>query len=55
MGNYLARADTLEVDIIATEASMDGFIDDIITITVDADQMIELEKSAAILIIHTLF
>ena len=34
---HLAKADPLAVDITATEASMDGFIDDIITITVDYD------------------
>ena len=32
---HLATAYPLAVDITATEASMDGFIDDIITITVD--------------------
>ena len=48
-------ADPLAVDITATEASMDGFIDDIITITVDDKHWIDFEKSAALLVIHTLF
>ena len=34
---------------------MDGFIDDIITITVDEDHWIDCTKSAAVLVIHTLF
>ena len=34
---------------------MDGFIDDIITITVDDDHWIDRAKSAALLVIHTLF
>ena len=48
-------ADPLAVDIIATDASMDGFIDNIITITVDGKHWIDNAKSAAILVIHTLF
>ena len=43
------------MEIIATEASMDGFIDDIIAITVDDDHWIDRAKSAALLVIHTLF
>ena len=43
------------MDIIATEASMYGFIDDIITITVYDDHWIDRAKSAALLVIHTLF
>ena len=34
---------------------MDGFIDDIITITVDDDHWIDRAKSEALLVIHTLF
>ena len=33
--SHLVKSDPLAVEIIATEASMDGFIDDIIKITVD--------------------
>ena len=35
LANHLAKLDPLSVDITATEASMDGFIEDIITITVN--------------------
>ena len=34
---------------------MDGFIDDIITITVDDEHWIDCTKSAALLVIYTLF
>ena len=34
---------------------MDGFIDDIITITVDDEHWIDCAKSASLLVIHTLF
>ena len=34
---------------------MDGFIDDIITITVNDEHLIDHAKSAALLVIHTLF
>ena len=53
--SHMAKSDPLSVDITATEASMDGFIDDIITITVDDDHWIDRAKSAALLVIHTLF
>ena len=53
--SHLTKADPLAVEIIATEASMGGFIDDIITITVDDDHWIDHAKSAALLVIHTLF
>ena len=46
--SHLSKADPLAVDITATKASMDGFIDDIITITVDADHWIDRAKSAAL-------
>ena len=52
---HLATVYPLSVDVTSTEASMDGFIDDIITITVDDEQWIDLAKSAALLVIHTLF
>ena len=52
---HLAKSDPLAVYITATETSMDGFIDDIITIPVDDKQCIDCAKSAAILVIHTLF
>ena len=43
------------MDITATETSMDGFIDDIITIMVDEEHWIDRAKSAALLVVHTLF
>ena len=52
---HLETADPLEVDITDTEASMDGFIDYIITITVNDEHWIDREESAALLVIHTLF
>ena len=51
----LEKADPLSVEIISTEASMDGFIDEIITIMVDDDHWIDRAKFAALLVIHTLF
>ena len=53
--SHLEKADPLAVDITATEASMDGFIDDIITITVDDNHFIDRAKRASLLVIHTLF
>ena len=47
----MTKADPIAADIIATEASMDGFI----TITVNDDNWIDRAKSAALLVIHTLF
>ena len=52
---HLEKPDALSVEIIATEASMDGFIDDIITITVNDDHWVDRAKSADLLVIHTLF
>ena len=52
---HLEKSDPLSVEIIATEASMDGFIDDIITITVNDDHWVDRAKSADLLVIHTLF
>ena len=48
-------ADPLAVDITSTEASMDGFINDIITITVDDEHWIDRTKIAALLVIHTIY
>ena len=47
--SYLATADPLEVDITSTEASINGFIDDIITIAVDDEHWIYCAKSVALL------
>ena len=43
------------MDITSTEVSMDGFIDDIITIIVDDEHWIQNAKSASLLVIRTLF
>ena len=51
----LLRAYQLELDIEAKEDSMYGFIDDIITITIDDPILVERSKNASLLIIHTLF
>ena len=48
--SHLAKAEPLAAEITATEASMDGFIDDIITITVDDNHWIDRAKSAALLV-----
>ena len=48
-------ADPLALEITTTEESMDGFIDNIITIMVDGEHWIDRAKSAALLVIHTLF
>ena len=53
--SHFETADPLALEIKATEASMDGFIDDIITIAVDYKHWIDRTKSAALLVIHTLF
>ena len=53
--SHLEKSDPLAMEIIATDASVDGFINDIITITVDGDHWIDRAKSAALLVIHTLF
>ena len=53
--SHLSKAYPSAVQIMATEVSMDGFIDDIITITVNDDHWIDCAKSAALLVIHTLF
>ena len=53
--SHLATAELLAVEITATEASMYGFIYDISTITVDDEHWIDRAKSAALLVIHTLF
>ena len=53
--SHMAKVDPLAVEIIATEASMYGLIYDIITIPVDEKHWIDRAKSAALLVIHTLF
>ena len=52
---HIATEDPLSVDITDTEASMHGFIDDIITIMVDDKNWIYCAKRLALLVIHTLF
>ena len=51
----VANLDPLSVFIKATESSMDGFIDNIVTVTVDDKHWIELAKIAVLLVICTLF
>ena len=51
----ITKSYPLVVVIKATEASMDGFVDNIITITVDGKHWIERAKSAALVVIHKLF
>ena len=53
--SHPTTADLLSVEITYTEASMYGFINDIINITVDVKYEIYRAKSAALLVIHTLF
>ena len=53
--SHFATEDPLELDITATEVSIDGFIDGIVTITVDYKHWIYCARSAALLVIHTLF
>ena len=53
--SHLEMADPLAVDITATEASVYGFIDNIITIMDNDEHWIDRVKSAALLVIHTLF
>ena len=53
--SHLATSYPLAMETTATETSMDGFIDDIITITVDDKHWIDRKKSVAQLVIHTLF
>ena len=51
----LVKSDQITVDIKAKEASMNGFIDDTITITIDNPHWVERAKNTALLIIHTIF
>ena len=53
--NHLVKTDTLVVDTAATQSSTDRFVNDIITIANDEGHWIERAKSAALLVIHTLF
>ena len=50
---HLEKADPLAVEIIATEASMDGFINDIITITVDDKKWMKPSIDASVDMIST--
>ena len=43
------------MNIESKDASMDGFIHDIITITIDDQYWVEIAKNADLLIIHTIF
>ena len=51
----LVQVYQLEVDTKAKEDSMDGFIDDIITITIDYSNLVERTKNSALLVIHIIF
>ena len=51
----LVKADQLAVNIEAKEALMDGFIDYIITITIDNPFWMDHAKNVALLVIHTIF
>ena len=51
----LETADPLPVDITSTESSIYGLTDDIIVRTVYDGHWIDRAKSAALLVIHTLF
>ena len=53
--SHVATEHPLEVDIKATEEIMDGFTNKIITTTVDDKHWKDRAKSAALLVIHTLF
>ena len=53
--DLLVKAYQLVVNIEAKEASIDGFIDEIITITIDDPHWVERAKNADLLIIHTIF
>ena len=53
--SHISTTEPLEVEITATEASIYGLINDIITIMVDGKHWIDRSKSAAILVIQTLF
>ena len=53
--SHLSTSDPLALDITATDASLDGLIYDIITITVDEKHWIDRAKIAALLVIYTLF
>ena len=53
--DLLVKAYQLVVNIEAKEASIDGFIDEIITITIDDPHWVERNKNTVLLIIHTIF
>ena len=51
----LVQADTLAVDVEVKEASMDRFVNYIITINIDEPSWLDYAKNAALLVIHTIF
>ena len=51
----LVKVKQLAVNIEAKEASMDGFIGDIISITIDNTFWVENTKNAVLLVINTMF
>ena len=51
----LVKAYHIAVDIKAKEVSMDGFIYEIITITIDDPRWVESANNAALFIVHTIF
>ena len=53
--DHIEKSDPLAVNIEAKESYIDGFIDDIFTITADNKYWVEGAKIAALLVIHTLF
>ena len=53
--DLLFKSDQLKVNTEDKEASMDGFIDEIITITIDDPCWVERSKKSALLVIHTIF
>ena len=50
----LVKADQLAMNIKSIEAPMDGYIDEIITITIDNPFWVECAKTTAFLVIHTI-
>ena len=51
----LVKEDHIVVNIEAKDSSMYGFIDEIITITIDNLRLVECTKNTALLIIYTIF
>ena len=48
-------SDKIIVEIEAIEKSMDGLVDEIITLTIDGQTWIEKSKNSVFLFIHTIF